>query len=136
MAMRNDVDPVETREWLDALGSVLQTGGADRARYLCGRLQEKALRNGVVLPPFAEVTGRDLSHFAKWYEQAGTPRVSVAGQHDRAAGTYRLDLSQRTEPTPGQPAKEPMAIPVALGLVAEDGSPIEARDAFIRATQP
>ena len=28
---------------------------------------------------FADVTGRDLSHFARWYAQAGTPRVAATG---------------------------------------------------------
>ncbi|HEY8382714.1 MAG TPA: aminopeptidase N [Microvirga sp.] len=78
------------------------------------------------LAAFADVTGRDLSHFARWYEQAGTPRVTASGTYDAAARTYRLDLVQETPPTPGQPVKEPMAIPVALGLVAEDGRPLDA----------
>ncbi|HZH53298.1 MAG TPA: aminopeptidase N [Microvirga sp.] len=78
------------------------------------------------LAAFAEVTGRDLSHFARWYQQAGTPRVTVKGTYDTAAQTYRIDFSQETPPTPGQPNKEPMAIPVALGLVARDGSPLQA----------
>ena len=32
------------------------------------------------LGAFAEVSGRDLSHFARWYAQAGTPRVSAQGR--------------------------------------------------------
>jgi aminopeptidase N len=78
------------------------------------------------LNAFAEVTGRDLSHFARWYEQPGTPRVTVKSHYDEAAQTYRLDFTQSTPPTPGQTKKEPMAIPVTLGLVAHDGSPLRA----------
>ncbi|RDI58756.1 aminopeptidase N [Microvirga subterranea] len=78
------------------------------------------------LAAFAEVTGHDLSHFARWYAQAGTPRVTVTGTYDPAAKTYRLDFTQATPPTPGQPDKEPMAIPVALGLVSRDGEPLQA----------
>src|SRR5918993_1999594 len=78
------------------------------------------------LKAFADVTCRDLAHFARWYEQAGTPRVTVAGHYDRAAQTYRLDFAQSTPPTPGQATKEPMMIPVALGLVAQDGSRLDA----------
>jgi aminopeptidase N len=78
------------------------------------------------LAAFADVTGRDLSHFSRWYAQAGTPRVTVAGTYDAAAQTYRLDFAQSTPPTPGQTEKEPMAIPVALGLVARDGRPMQA----------
>jgi aminopeptidase N len=78
------------------------------------------------LSAFAEVTGRDLSHFARWYEQSGTPRVTVKSHYDEAAQTYRLDFAQSTPPTPGQANKEPMAIPVLLGLVSHDGSPVNA----------
>jgi aminopeptidase N len=79
------------------------------------------------LSAFADVTGRDLSQFAHWYEQSGTPRVKVKGHYDTDARTYRLDLAQSTPPTPGQARKEAMAIPVALGLVAHDGSALSAR---------
>jgi aminopeptidase N len=79
------------------------------------------------LEAFAEVTGRDLSQFAKWYEQAGTPRVTASGAYDADTRTYRLDLAQETAPTPGQPSKEPMAIPIVLGLVARDGRTLNAR---------
>src|SRR4029453_18726222 len=46
MAMRNDVDPVETREWLDALDSVLAFEGTDRARFLLGGLATEGRRRG------------------------------------------------------------------------------------------
>ena len=39
----------------------------------------------------------------------------------RARKTYRLDIAQTMPPTPGQPDKEPMVIPLALGLVGKDG---------------
>ncbi|WP_210485663.1 aminopeptidase N [Microvirga antarctica] len=79
------------------------------------------------LAAFADVTGRDLSHFAQWYSQAGTPRVTVTGTYDAAAQTYRVDFTQATNPTPGETLKKPMAIPVRLGLVAPDGSALAAR---------
>jgi len=45
-----DSDPRETQEWLDALDSVLQTEGVERAHYLVERLIDKARRSGVQLP--------------------------------------------------------------------------------------
>ena len=45
-----DVDPGETREWLDSLDGVLQTEGTDRARYLLTQLKNKAVRSGVEIP--------------------------------------------------------------------------------------
>lgn len=69
----------------------------------------------------AEASGRDLSHFALWYEQAGTPKLSVSEHYDAAAATYRLAFTQTTPPTPGQPVKKPVVIPVLLGLVGRSG---------------
>ncbi len=45
-----DLDPAETREWLESLDSVLATDGAERAHYLIERLVERARRSGVYLP--------------------------------------------------------------------------------------
>src|SRR5439155_9910517 len=70
---------------------------------------------------FAEVSGRDLTQFIRWYSQAGTPEVVASGQHDARAKTYRLELAQVLRPTPGQPTKEPMVIPLIAGLIGRDG---------------
>ena len=70
---------------------------------------------------FAESSGRDLSHFARWYEQAGTPAIVASGRYDAAEQRYTLDLAQSTPPTPGQSEKEPMVLPVRLGLVGTEG---------------
>lgn len=46
----DDIDPLETQEWLDALESVLDTEGGERAEYLIKRLGELASRTGTHLP--------------------------------------------------------------------------------------
>jgi aminopeptidase N len=58
----------------------------------------------------------DLSRFRRWYEQAGTPRVKALLAHDAATGTVTLTLEQSVPPTPGQPVKQPMAIPLRTAL--------------------
>jgi aminopeptidase N len=70
---------------------------------------------------FADANGADLTQFMRWYSQAGTPELAVTGNFDRKAKTFRLDVAQTVPPTPGQPVKEPMTIPLALGLVGPDG---------------
>ncbi len=70
---------------------------------------------------FADVSGRDFSQFMRWYTQAGTPEIVVAPHYDAAAKTYRLDVTQRIPPTPGQPVKAPMLIPLAVRLVGSEG---------------
>ena len=45
-----DVDPQETREWLEALEGVIARVGPDRAHFLIERLIEQARRSGAYLP--------------------------------------------------------------------------------------
>jgi aminopeptidase N len=70
---------------------------------------------------FADVSGRDFSQFMRWYSQAGTPEIRAAPHYDARARTYRLDITQTIPPTPGQPDKAPMLVPLAVGLVGKDG---------------
>ncbi len=42
-----DVDPEETREWLHALGSVIQSEGPERAKFLIDMLSSKAREEGI-----------------------------------------------------------------------------------------
>jgi len=67
----------------------------------------------------------DLTSFKRWYAQAGTPEVLIAGKWDAATKTYTLNMSQVTAPTPGQPTKEALPIPIALGLLDGQGREIE-----------
>ena len=45
-----DVDPAETREWLDSLDAVVDHGGKTRARYLLSALLERARELQVSFP--------------------------------------------------------------------------------------
>jgi aminopeptidase N len=58
--------------------------------------------------------GLDLGQFRLWYSQAGTPKVDVTLAH--AGDTATLRLKQTVPPTPGQPAKLPMPIPLKIAL--------------------
>jgi len=62
-----------------------------------------------------------LTEFKRWYSQAGTPRLIARGRYDAPSRTYTLGLEQKSEPSPGQPVKQPFVIPVAMGLVGRDG---------------
>ncbi|MEJ0060437.1 MAG: aminopeptidase N [Terricaulis sp.] len=76
---------------------------------------------------FTEASGRDLSQFMRWYDQAGTPALVVRGAYDAAAHTYELRVSQTTPPTPGQPEKRPLPIPLRLGMITKDGALLAAK---------
>jgi len=68
----------------------------------------------------AEVSGLDLGRFRRWYSQAGTPQVSV--RDFWSDGLYRLEIQQYVPPTPGQPDKLPLMIPLSMSLLGPDGS--------------
>jgi aminopeptidase N len=70
---------------------------------------------------FEDTSGRDLSQFRLWYRQAGTPVIEARTAYDADARTFTLDLTQSLTPTPGQPEKLPMHIPVRIGLMSRKG---------------
>lgn len=43
----NDVDPIETRDWLQAIESVIREEGVERAQYLIDQLLAEARKGGV-----------------------------------------------------------------------------------------
>jgi aminopeptidase N len=67
-----------------------------------------------------EATGADLRQFRLWYTQAGTPKLEVNRSYDAKTRTYRLVIRQSVPPTPGQPVKKPMHMPVAVGLLGRN----------------
>ncbi len=59
-------------------------------------------------------SGRDLTHFKRWYAQAGTPRLKAAMTAPNADGSVTVRLAQNLAPTPGQPTKLPMTLPIRM----------------------
>jgi aminopeptidase N len=118
--------------------------GAEVVRMLKTLLGERGFRKGMdlyfkrhdgdaatiedFLKCFADANKRDLSQFARWYSQAGTPELAVRGSFDAKAKTYTLDIEQMIPPTPGQSAKQPMVIPLKLGLLNSNGRDLALKD--------
>lgn len=75
------------------------------------------------LKVFEDSTGRDLTQFQRWYAQAGTPSLKVEESYED--GTYTLGFEQSTPPTPDQPVKDPRVIPIAVGLLNDNGDEIQ-----------
>jgi aminopeptidase N len=69
----------------------------------------------------ADSSGRDLSQFMLWYNQAGTPELACSLDYDPRAKQAKLSVNQIVPPTPGQARKEPMPIPLKLGLLGANG---------------
>jgi aminopeptidase N len=83
-----------------------------------------------------DASGVDLSHFKLWYGQAGTPKVKARLEHDPASGEAVLHLEQSVPPTPGQPVKNPMVIPLKTALVGEKSGAEIAPERLIVLDQP
>jgi pyruvate dehydrogenase E1 component len=71
MAQIVDIDPLETREWLDSLHAVLQHEGAERASYLIDQLNEEAEHAGFGMPfalntPYVNTLSPQQGEHASW----------------------------------------------------------------------
>ncbi|HXG29531.1 MAG TPA: aminopeptidase N [Nevskiales bacterium] len=73
------------------------------------------------LKAMEDASGRELAQFRLWYSQAGTPCLQARLAYDATSGTHILRLAQSCPPTPGQPHKQPLHIPVRIALLDEAG---------------
>ncbi len=71
-----------------------------------------------------DASGADLGAFRRWYSTAGTPTVTASGTWDADARRYTLSLRQEIRTNPDA---APLTIPLAVGLLASDGSPLAVR---------
>ena len=69
-----------------------------------------------------DVGGLDLGQFKRWYEQAGTPLLTVTERFSE--GRLYLKIIQSCPSTPHQLVKEPFHMPLEIGLIGSDGEQI------------
>ena len=69
------------------------------------------------LAAMADANGRDLSQFANWYGQSGTPKVKVETQYDPAKAQFQLTLSQSNPSSNQQEECKPLHIPLRVRLL-------------------
>ncbi|WP_266158445.1 aminopeptidase N [Dyella silvatica] len=135
--LAHPVRPAEYREINNFYTATVYEKGSELVRMLAGRLGDAGFRRGMdlyfarndgraatledFLSALGEANGIDLMPYLAWYGQAGTPRLKARGHYDAASRSYTLTLSQLTQPTPGQPHKQVLPIPVKLALFAADG---------------
>ena len=150
-ALAHPVRPVRYREINNFYTLTVYEKGAEIVRMLHTLLGEATFRAGMdryfadndgraatiedFLAAHTGASGRDLTQFAQWYAQAGTPEVEVEDDFDAASGRYTLRFVQRQPPTAGADA-QPLLIPLRVALYAADGGVMKARasgDAVVRA---
>ena len=69
---------------------------------------------------FEDACDTDLSQFALWYAQAGTPKIGVTERFE--GDTLTLTFTQTNPDTPGQTDKKPQVVPIRTGFLAADGT--------------
>jgi aminopeptidase N len=136
--LAHPVRPEQYKEINNFYTSTVYEKGAELVRMIQTLIGKESFRKGMDLyfarhdgeaatveqfvQCFADASGRDMTPFMRWYSQAGTPVVSVTTRYDAEAKTFTLECRQTLAPTPGQPHKQPMPIPLHTGLLAKDGS--------------
>ena len=125
--------------------------GAEIIRMLRTLIGEKAFRQGMdlyfnkydgtaatiedFLSCFAESANRDLTDFSRWYQQAGTPILSIKNEYDSTQKIFTLTLEQHTPPTPNEKEKKPFVIPIILALISEKGDKYSLTSSQMTATE-
>lgn len=79
------------------------------------------------LAAFDQADGVELEQFARWYGQAGTPKLAISEKFDKKKQTYTLEFEQSIDPTPGQSKKKVVPIPVRFGLLSSSGEVLEVQ---------
>jgi len=138
--------PVQPKSYIEINNfytSTVYEKGAEIIRMINTMLGTEAFRKGMDLyikrhdgeaatiedfvSAMADASGVDLGLFRRWYDQAGTPRISVDGTYDAEAKTYAMAVSQSSPATPGEPDKQPLVIPLSIGLLDSAGDDIPLR---------
>ena len=82
-----------------------------------------------------DANGVEFQQFRRWYSQAGTPVLSVTQHYAADAKQLHLTMQQSCPPTPNQPVKPALHIPIKLGLLKQDGSAATVRMRDVSATE-
>ena len=70
----------------------------------------------------ADANDINLDQFALWYSQAGTPVLEAEGRLKN--NSFELTIKQTVPPTPDMADKQPMMIPVKVGLLNRNGEAV------------
>ncbi|MCB1916130.1 MAG: aminopeptidase N [Rhodocyclaceae bacterium] len=141
--MAHPIRPESYQEINNFYTATVYEKGAEVVRMLQTLLGREGFRSGMDLyfsyfdgeavtcddfvDAMSEATGVELDRFMRWYSQSGTPRLVARGRHDADACHYALELHQHTPATADQTAKQPLHIPVAVGLIGPDGRDLPLR---------
>lgn len=94
--------------------------GADSFRKGCDLYFTRHDGQAVTIDDFvaaiADASGKDLTHFKRWYSTAGRPKVKVETKYDAKSKEYTVKLKQSHKFS-----TDPFVIPLPYGLVGKEG---------------
>ncbi len=136
------VRPETYREINNFYTATVYQKGAELIRMLATIIGEQKFKKGIdlyfkrhdgdaatieeFLKCFEQAAKVDLSQFALWYSQAGTPLLNVSSKYNKSKQTFILEFEQITPSTPGQKRKLPVYIPQRIGLIGSNSNDMKA----------
>ena len=140
--LQHPVRPREYREISNFYTATIYNKGAELVRMIQTIVGRDGFRKGMDLyferhdgeaatiedyvQCFEDANGADLSDFARWYDQAGTPTLTVTETYDAENGRFTVGLTQSLEEGAAGTPTGPVHIPVRFGLVGRNGHDIDA----------
>ena len=136
------IRPESYREINNFYTATVYEKGAEVIRMLAGYLGREGFRRGMDLyfqrhdgqavtcddfvAALADATATDLSAFAGWYAQAGTPHLSIV-RRQLDDHCLEMTLTQDIPETAAATPRDPLPIPVRVGFIGPDGQPVATR---------
>lgn len=74
-----------------------------------------------------DANNKDLTQFERWYDQAGTPLISVETSYNQDTQTFDVTISQNESKNGLVENWKPWHIPIAIGLINSQGQDIACR---------
>ena len=147
--------PVQPSEYLEISNFYTLTiyeKGAEIVRMLCTLLGAERFRAGsdlyfsrhdgqaVTIDDFvaamAEVSGRDLSQFMRWYRQPGTPVLQVESAMDASSGQLTIHFTQKPPAVADATSHAPYVIPVLYQIIDRMTGQILVPEALVELNAP
>ena len=91
------------------------------------RFDGQAVTTDDFVAAIEEANNSDFTQFKRWYNQAGTPLLTVSQEYEQEKNIFRLRIKQSCPATPGQNEKLAFHIPLAIGLLDENGNDLPVK---------
>lgn len=141
------IKPLEVMKIDNFYTSTVYNKGAEVIGMIATLIGEKVFRKGMdtyierhdgqavttddFLAAMEDASGRDLTQFKRWYDQAGTPLCIVDSVYDKDSKRLSVTISQSNPKRDGT-AQEPLHMPFSLGLVGPDGEDVASETLELR----